>query len=44
VREVIFLVRSRPGMPAIWVGCGLIVAGLGYAFFIRPLVAKGGAA
>ncbi len=36
--EVIFLVRARPGIWAIWVGCGLICAGLPYGFYVKPLL------
>lgn len=33
-------VSSRPGLNAVWIGCGLIVAGLVYAFYVKPLVLR----
>ena len=39
--SVIFLgVRSRPGLPAIWAGCSMIVAGLLWAFYVKPLLLR----
>lgn len=38
--EVIFLVRARPGIRAIWLGCGLICAGIPCAFYLKPLLRR----
>ena len=35
--EVIFMVRARPGIWAVWLGCGLICAGIPVAFYVGPL-------
>lgn len=38
--EVIFLVRARPGIWAVWLGCGLICAGIPYGFYVKPLLLR----
>ncbi|MFW6066687.1 MAG: hypothetical protein ACOC9S_07680 [Planctomycetota bacterium] len=34
------LVNSRPGLVAVWIGCGLTVVGLMYAFYVKPVVLR----
>jgi len=39
-QEAIFLVRSRPGLWAVWLGCGLICVGIPYAFYVKPVLLR----
>jgi len=39
-QHIVLLVRTRPGLELIWIGCVLIVAGLPYAFYVKPLILK----
>jgi len=36
--ELVFLVSSRPGLPLVWAGCVLIVGGMLFAFYVKPLI------
>jgi len=38
--EVVFLVASRPGIRAVWLGCILACLGLPYAFYVKPLLLR----
>ena len=38
--EMVFLVRTRPGIWAIWLGCTLICLSLPYAFYVKPLLRR----
>ncbi len=33
-------VTTRPGLAAVWIGCGLTVAGLLYGFYVKPLILR----
>jgi len=37
---VTLLASTRPGLPLVWTGCALIVAGLLYAFYAKPLLLR----
>ncbi len=39
-QEIVFIVTSRPGLRAIWLGCILIAAGFPYAFYVKPLILR----
>jgi len=38
--EMVFLVRTRPGIWAVWLGCTLICLSLPYAFYVKPLLRR----
>jgi hypothetical protein len=38
--QIQLLVSSRPGVPSVWIGCVLVIAGLLYAFYVKPLVLR----
>jgi hypothetical protein len=42
--RIVLLVRSRPGLPLIWAGMALIVAGMLFAFYAKPLLLRRAAA
>jgi len=39
-RQIVFLVASRPGLWAIWLGCAMICLGMPVAFYVKPLLMR----
>jgi hypothetical protein len=37
---IVFTVATRPGLWVVWLGCGLIVAGMLWAFYVKPVVLR----
>jgi len=37
---LLFSVRTQPGLPLVWTGCGMILAGMLFAFYIKPLLRR----
>ena len=40
--RIVLAVRSRPGLPMIWLGMGLMIAGMLFAFYVKPLILRKG--
>ncbi len=38
-QQLVFLVSKRSGIWAIWAGAGLIIAGMGFSFYVKPIIA-----
>jgi len=38
--RIVFSVGNRPGLPVVWIGCVMICVGIGYAFYVKPLILR----
>jgi len=37
---LVFSAATRPALPAVWAGCGLVLAGMLFAFYVKPVLAR----
>jgi len=38
--RIVFAVVTRPGLPVVWTGCAMIVMGMLWGFYVKPILVK----
>lgn len=38
--RIVFSMGDRPGLLVVWIGCVMICVGIGYAFYVKPLILR----